>query len=250
VTRLSIGEKDVRRVRALLELCDEDGVALPWPFLHRLKDLIGCDVICFNGLDSGIEQHYVMQSVDGDGLEAWRVGGSSALEDSAFWAAFWTSAPCSYPDTSGDVTSVTTISDFYSAREWHANPMYVDCLGPGAEREMMACLPDGAGRTLRLICFRGPGRPGSDFGERERFLLWLLRPHIADAYRGMVRRRAESRLTGRQREILALVRAGMTNRQVARRLDLSEHTVRSHLNNIFARLDVGSRTAAVTRLGG
>jgi DNA-binding NarL/FixJ family response regulator len=133
-------------------------------------------------------------------------------------------------------------------REWHANPMYVDYLGPrGGEHEMMACLPDGAGRTLRLICFRGSG---SDFGERERFLLEVLRPHIADAYRGAVRRRIESRLTGRQCEILALVRAGMTNRQVARRLDLSEHTVRSHLNNIFARLDVGSRTAAVTRVDG
>jgi len=247
MSRLSIGEDDVRRVRGLLELCDEDGVALPWPFLHRLKDLIGCDVICFNGLDSRAEQHYVMQHVDSVGHDAGRIGVSAALEDPAFWAAFASSAPCSYPDHTGDVTSVTKISDFYSVREWHATPMYVDCLGPDVEHEMMACLPDGAGRTLRLICFRGSG---PDFGERERFLLGLLRPHIADAYRGAVRRRAEGQLTGRQREILELVRAGMTNRQVARRLDLSENTVRSHLNNIFARLDVGSRTAAVTRVGG
>jgi ATP/maltotriose-dependent transcriptional regulator MalT len=51
-------------------------------------------------------------------------------------------------------------------------------------------------------------------------------------------------LTGREREVLALVAAGASNREVARELVLSEHTVRRHLQNIFAKLDVSSRTAA------
>jgi len=44
-----------------------------------------------------------------------------------------------------------------------------------------------------------------------------------------------------------VVAAGHTNAQIARRLGVSEGTVRTHLENIYARLHVSSRTAAVTR---
>jgi DNA-binding CsgD family transcriptional regulator len=245
--RLSIDQNDVRRLRELVALsADDDGVVLPWSFLHRLKELIGCDALAFNGLDSSAERHYFGQCVDRDDAQWGQVPVDPAEEDPSFWASYWSSTPCSYPDTSDDVVSVIKISDFYTVRQWHATAMYAECLGPEVEHEMMACLPDGAGRTLRLLCERGAGR---DFGERERFLLQLLRPHIADAYRSAVRRRAEGRLTGRQRQILELVRAGMTNRQIARSTGLSEGTVRTHLNNIFTRLEVGSRTAAASVAG-
>jgi DNA-binding NarL/FixJ family response regulator len=55
------------------------------------------------------------------------------------------------------------------------------------------------------------------------------------------------RLTPRQKELLRLVAAGHTNTQIARRLGISEGTVRTHLENIYERLGVSSRTAAVTR---
>lgn len=51
-------------------------------------------------------------------------------------------------------------------------------------------------------------------------------------------------LTARQVEVLRQVAAGATNRQVAANLSISEHTVRRHLQNIFAALDLPSRTAA------
>jgi len=60
------------------------------------------------------------------------------------------------------------------------------------------------------------------------------------------RRAATPQLTHRQWELLRLVAAGHTNAQIARRLDLSEGTVRRHLENIYGRLQVSSRTAAVT----
>jgi DNA-binding NarL/FixJ family response regulator len=54
-----------------------------------------------------------------------------------------------------------------------------------------------------------------------------------------------AQLTGRQRQVLSLVRRGHTNAQVARRLGVTAGTVRAHLEDIYARLDVHSRTEAV-----
>jgi DNA-binding CsgD family transcriptional regulator len=51
-------------------------------------------------------------------------------------------------------------------------------------------------------------------------------------------------LTGRELEVLKLVAAGKTNREIAAELVVSEHTVARHLQNIFAKLGVSSRTSA------
>lgn len=52
------------------------------------------------------------------------------------------------------------------------------------------------------------------------------------------------RLTARECEVLGLVAAGSSNRQIAGALTISEHTVARHLSNIFTKLGVSSRTAA------
>ncbi len=51
-------------------------------------------------------------------------------------------------------------------------------------------------------------------------------------------------LTDREREVLALVAAGKSNRAIATNLFISEHTVARHVQNILGKLDVPSRTAA------
>ncbi|MFB8081386.1 MULTISPECIES: LuxR C-terminal-related transcriptional regulator [unclassified Streptomyces] len=61
---------------------------------------------------------------------------------------------------------------------------------------------------------------------------------------GGSRRRLPGGLTAREAEVLRLVAAGGTNKDIARALVISEHTVARHLNNIFAKLGVGSRASA------
>ena len=51
-------------------------------------------------------------------------------------------------------------------------------------------------------------------------------------------------LTERELEVLVLLAAGKTNREIAREMYLSEHTVARHLQNMFAKLDVSSRAGA------
>jgi DNA-binding NarL/FixJ family response regulator len=51
-------------------------------------------------------------------------------------------------------------------------------------------------------------------------------------------------LTPREREVLGLLAEGLTNRQIAERLVLSEHTVHRHVTNLLRKLDLPSRAAA------
>ena len=56
--------------------------------------------------------------------------------------------------------------------------------------------------------------------------------------------RALAELSGREREVLALVGLGLDNHEIARRLHLSEGTVRNYVSGILAKLDVADRTKA------
>jgi DNA-binding NarL/FixJ family response regulator len=53
-------------------------------------------------------------------------------------------------------------------------------------------------------------------------------------------------LTPRERDVLRLLAEGLSNRQIAERLVVSEHTVHRHVTNILRKLDLPSRTAAAT----
>src|SRR5215475_1933289 len=219
---------------------------LPPSLLADLMGQIRCDVISFEGFDSGRQETWFLQSIP--------ERGDAVAEDldPVHWQHYWRCQPCSYPDRTGDLRSIVKITDFYSARQWHSIGTYCDIYRPqGLEHDLMLTLPAapgpvaGGGRTLRLFLFRGSG---PDFSERDRALLALLRPHLHQAYLDAEsRRHPVPRLTPRQRDLLQLVAAGHTNTQIARRLGISESTVRTHLENIYQRLQVSSRTAAVTR---
>jgi len=73
----------------------------------------------------------------------------------------------------------------------------------------------------------------------------VLSPAVATRLMTRVRTPAAGPLSQRELEVLELVAAGTTNREAAARLFISEATVKSHLLNIYAKLGVGDRAAAV-----
>jgi DNA-binding CsgD family transcriptional regulator len=244
VAAVTVSEQDLRTLLEIVsvERRDRAAAALPPSLLGDLMGQVRCDCVTFAGLDS-------VQMV------TWAVQGTPTADflgnPETFWGNYWDCASCSYADRSGDLRTVTTISDFYSARQWHSTAHYAENVGPaGLEHKLQVCLPAGPGlgghgRSVQLAFWR---ERGPDFSARDRALLALLRPHLYQAYLDAERRRTgPPRLTRRQWELLRLVADGYTNSQIGTRLGVSEGTVRKHLENIYARLQVSSRTAAVTR---
>lgn len=250
-TPIRASDQDLRALAAIVsqdrpDLPDGDGL-LPPSLLAELMAQIRCDAISVEHYDTGRQVHSWLQGSD--------AGDDTGIpEDWAqvFWTHYWDCLICSHPARTGDLRAVTKTSDFYSARQWHGTGMYTDCIRPqGIEHHLMLALPElpeptaGPGRYVRLVLHRCPGQ---DFSERDRALLVLLRPHLYQACLDTVRRRHPvPRLTPRQNDLLRLLAAGHTNTQIARQLGISEGTVRTHLENIYDRLGVSSRTAAVIR---
>ncbi len=80
-----------------------------------------------------------------------------------------------------------------------------------------------------------------------------LRRRLAAALEELERTRAPrvvNELTPREQEVLAWVARGKTNAEVAQILWLAPSTVRKHLENVYAKLGVSTRTAAVARVFG
>lgn len=73
----------------------------------------------------------------------------------------------------------------------------------------------------------------------------LIPPEIAAQLARAVRQPRRDRLTAREREILALLAEGLSNRAAAARLGITERTVKFHVGEILARLGAANRAQAV-----
>jgi DNA-binding CsgD family transcriptional regulator len=147
--------------------------------------------------------------------------------------------------TVGSMGTPRLLSDVIDRRSYHRLDLYTH-----------------VGRVLEIeysleLWLRPPGRPllgwlldasDRDFSDRDRDVLDLLGHHVAPILAAARRRRATPRgaqLTDRQAAILTLVAEGRGNDEIAALLDISTHTVRTHLEHAFLRLGVQTRAAAV-----
>jgi DNA-binding CsgD family transcriptional regulator len=241
----SISEQDLRR---MLDVVSPDLVAsetpeMPVEVLRGLTELIPCAGVSFFVMDTSKRQVYAMQELDL--IEFPTV---DAETDAMFFEAYWDCVGCCAPELTGDHEQVTMWSDVYTEREYSRLLMAEYFRRAGIWHELLVCLPPVGGLERRLMLSRTAD--DEPFSERDRLLLTLLRPHLIGIRdRIEAERRTTPALTPRQLQLLRRVAIGDTNRQIARDLGLSEATVRKHLENVYARLGVHSRTEALASTG-
>jgi DNA-binding CsgD family transcriptional regulator len=218
----------------------------PPPFLERLARLVPCDIVSYCELDR--TRRRILRCTDFPRVE------NPPDWEQVFWRIVDEHPLCLYQARTGDFSAVK-LSDFITRPQLHGLEIYVDWFGPwGIEHELEVGIPSPLVHTKTFLFDRGVGR---DFSERERLVLNLLQPHLARLYElAELKRRLEGDnaelgdglpLTVREREILEYVRAGKTNAEIARILWIASSTVRKHLENVYEKLGVGTRMAAVAR---
>ena len=70
---------------------------------------------------------------------------------------------------------------------------------------------------------------------------------LVNEFRGNVNdkvKKDENTLTARELEVLELIAQGLINKEIAKRLYISEKTVKNHISNIFRKINVSDRTQA------
>jgi DNA-binding CsgD family transcriptional regulator len=141
------------------------------------------------------------------------------------------------------------VSDVLTSREQRARKLWWYVERHFYEDAMWLWLPAPEEGVLRRIAVAAERRGG--IGDREVRILELLTPYFVQLYQRAHARRVRPRtegLTAREHEILALVREGKTNKEIAQTLWVSPKTVGKHLENAFEKLGVTNRTAAAARL--
>ncbi len=240
----NVSERELRQLLDVVspDAVDDDGPEIPVQVLRGLAELIPSAAVSFFVMDT-----HRRQLVSGQEILLADLPEEDEESDALFFDAYWDCVACSWPELSGDHERVTMWTDFYSEQEYAGMLMAEYSRRVGVWHELLVCLPPQGRLERRILLAReGNDRP---YSERDRLLLTLLRPHLIRLRDHVeAQRRTVPALTPRQLQLLRRVADGHTNRQIARDLGLSEGTVRKHLEHIYARLEVGSRTEALARM--
>lgn len=155
--------------------------------------------------------------------------------------------------------STRRISDLVPARDFRRSALFHDYYRP-IRIEHAVAVPIHVQRNV-LVGFV-LNRRGRDFSDRDRDCLEAIRPHLGNLYRlatgaegprtawGVPSPGPAGRdecLTAREREVLQWLSGGKTDRDIACILGISPRTVHKHLQRMYEKLGVETRTAAVTR---
>jgi DNA-binding CsgD family transcriptional regulator len=212
--------------------------------LTGLRELIPCDDITFQLMDVA-EQRLRLLYVSDDGVHREESVGTTDEFLQLFWQEFWEEDGCAGPLVTGDYSTLLHHAEIWRTRAWANTEMASAFVG--MKDEVLVPMTPLGGTDRRLLLFRDEGSP--NFSEREKAMLALARPHLAELHTRRDRElRGEPNLTPRQWEVLRQVATGASNTQIARTLGLSDATVRKHLENVFLRLGVQSRTEALARV--
>ncbi len=150
----------------------------------------------------------------------------------------------------GQNERVLRLSDHLTQRQRRALEFDALVWRPFGIRDALRLWLPAEGTRVRAIYLE---RGGQNYTRRDVTLLSLLRPHLLRMRKHVdFRRRGSSHrgLTRREAEVLGWIAHGKQNAEIGRLLFISPHTVRKHVENIFEKLDVRTRTAAVAAVPG
>ena len=238
-----VSDRDVRALLGLVEraIPAVDDEVFYSNVLVGLNELIPCWDITFQLMDLQRQRVWCTYLQGGVVMQAGR-DDEQTDEDRAFMAAFWSEGGCGQP--MADYTSILVGSGGEPA---HDDVVGRLCYDEGIRNEAVVPMVPHGLIDRRLLLWRRSDEPA--ITEREVLMLRLIRPHLAELHQRRHRELiGQPELTARQWEILRRVSTGASNHEVARALGVSDATVRKHLENIFLRLNVASRTEAVNRV--
>jgi DNA-binding CsgD family transcriptional regulator len=128
-----------------------------------------------------------------------------------------------------------------------ADVVLADGDGPSGETRPVVAL-GGAGRDLPGVLSRDAGASQIDAAIRAVAAGLIVRWPGAETGFGALRETdAHALLTPRELEVLAALAEGITNKAIARRLEISLHTVKFHVESVFRKLGARTRTEAVAK---
>jgi DNA-binding CsgD family transcriptional regulator len=140
------------------------------------------------------------------------------------------------------------LSDAAPARAFRATELYNLFYRPlGIQHQLSIALK----LSPTWVVVIGCNRSARDFTLRDRSLLGVLHPHVVAAYRrarwAASAELIDHALTDRELQVVAWVATGKTNAEIAQRLYLSPRTVQKHLEHVYEKLGVRTRTEAAAR---
>lgn len=153
------------------------------------------------------------------------------------------------------VGQALAISDFLTDREFRRGGLYAEVCRPLSVRSVMKVFLPASGATGASFVF---DTTRSRFTDSDRLALQRLIPYLVQLRRNAHARKSYlavldsmaaartrlQRLTSRERVVLARAATGETNAMIAQALFISPGTVRKHLEHIFGKLEVRTRTEA------
>ena len=200
-------------VHRLLMVEPERGALLPAPALDAVRQLVGSDRF---GIIEGDRSGFCLRSVLWPGDEDDPTG----------------TQVCDRALPTGLVHQAALPSDEQAGREFG----YCDVVQLG--------VATASGTVVQLFF----DRRRRYFDERDLAMLRMVEPAIRRLVRESAGPPRPGLLSPSEREVLALVSTGASNREVAEELFVTVHTVRKHLENAYRKLGVTNRTAAALRL--
>jgi DNA-binding CsgD family transcriptional regulator len=237
----------------LLEaVADEGTTPFPADVLAGLRRVARCEAVSYWEWSPLEELEFSLAADDPEPILAVWHAYPQVRQDDPLPGGEWRGSPLPNREWLGRALE---ISDFISDREFRSGGLYAEVCKPlGVRAVMKVFLPTGGATGASLVFDTTRSR----FAETDRRALQRLVPHLTQLWRNAHARRTYPalidstaaarlrllRLSPRERVVLARAAAGETNAAIAQALFVSPGTVRKHLEHIYDKLEVRTRTQA------